>query len=45
MCVVEIEPYQFPEGVPDWVASSPLMFKDVEALLKMAPVLTTLNER
>jgi len=45
MCVVEIEPNQCPEGVPDWVASSPLTVKDVEALLKMAPVFTTLNER
>jgi len=44
MCVVEIEPNQCPEGVPDWVASSPLTVKDVEALLKMAPVFTTLNE-
>src|SRR5882672_7333917 len=31
--------------VPKYVASSELTVKDLEALLKMAPVLTRLNER
>jgi len=45
MCVVEIEPDQCPPGMPEWVASSALTVQDVEALLKMVPVLTRLNER
>src|SRR5882724_3073334 len=44
MFVVQIEPDQCPPGVPKWVASSPLTVQDLEALLKMAPVLTRLNE-
>jgi len=45
MHAVEIEPDQCPPGVPEWVASSQLTVKHLEALLKMAPsTLTTLNE-
>jgi len=44
MCAVEIEPDQCPPGVPEWVASSQLTVKHLEALLKMAPTLTTLSE-
>src|SRR5882724_10519550 len=44
MCAVQIEPNQFPPGMPTWVALSPLTVQDLEALLKMAPVLTRLNE-
>jgi len=45
MQAVEIEPDQCPLGVPQYVASSELTVKDLEALLKMVPVLTRLNER
>src|SRR5882724_12654776 len=45
MRAVEIEPDQFPPGVPEWVTLSQLTVKHLEALLKMAPsTLTTLNE-
>src|SRR5882724_4347969 len=44
MCAVEIEPDQCPPGVPEWVASSQLTVKHLEALLKMVPTLTTLSE-
>src|SRR5882724_11073958 len=45
ICAVQIEPDQCPPGMPKWVALSPLTVQDLEALLKMAPVLTRLNER
>jgi len=45
MCAVQIEPDQCPPGMPKWVALSPLTVQDLEALLKMAPVLTRLNEQ
>ena len=43
MCAVQIEPDQCPPGVPEWVASSQLTVKHLEALLKMVPTLTTLS--
>jgi len=45
MRVVEIKPDQCPPGVPEWVASSQLTVKHLEALLKMVPTLTTLSEQ
>jgi len=43
MWAVEIEPDQFPEGAPEYVTSSELTVKDLEALLKAVPVLTRFN--
>jgi hypothetical protein len=45
MCGLEIEPGECPAGVPEYVALSPLLVQDVEALLETAPELTPLNAR
>ena len=42
---LKIEPDQCLPGVPKWVALLQLTVKHLEALLKMAPTLTTLNEQ
>jgi len=44
MHAVEIELDQCPPGVPEWVASSELTLKHLEALLEIVPVITRLNE-
>ena len=45
MCGLEIELGECPPGVPEYVALSPLMVQDVEALCKTVPELTPLNAR